>query len=115
MAVASFIVQVQEYLNKPQLKATVGPKKRCQYCLFHGQEAEVVCWPMIYWSSDHYMRIMHFVQGDLIEMFCETHVFVKKCCEQLVTNALHASRGSQRYLTRHQPPGSPWAIGRRTS
>ncbi|CAL8469199.1 g8740 [Coccomyxa elongata] len=31
---------VQEYFNKPQLKATVGPRKRCQYCLFHGQEAE---------------------------------------------------------------------------
>ncbi|BDA45056.1 probable protection of telomeres protein 1 at N-terminal half [Coccomyxa sp. Obi] len=31
---------VQEYLNKPQLKATIGPRKKCQYCLFHGRGVE---------------------------------------------------------------------------
>ena len=38
----SLHTQVQEYKERPQLVATVGPKKRCQFCLFSGSEEEVI-------------------------------------------------------------------------
>ena len=56
-----FPIQVQEYKERPQLVATIGPKKRCQYCLFRGTEVEVI--PML--PLHRHPHISHHMFPDL--------------------------------------------------
>ncbi|KAK9908123.1 hypothetical protein WJX75_002953 [Coccomyxa subellipsoidea] len=80
---------VQEYKERPQLVATIGPKKRCQYCLFRGTEVEGV-------PVEPYRASTHgFTMGDREE----TLVKLLRNAMSLITDPLENAAHSK-YLRR---------------